>query len=127
MLLFLVMIALPIISQTFYKIGSDTIVGYSFEQNRKIALILQSEQFLRESNLNLMRMNSTLETRLEIEKQIVVKYEVINNEYKDIIDTQNEKIMLYSNANKQLYKERRKLIVGGVIITGSIVLLMLLK
>lgn len=121
------MIALPIISQTFYKIGSDTIVGYSFEQNRKIALILQSEQFLRESNLNLMRMNSTLETRLEIEKQIVVKYEVINNEYKDIIDTQNEKIMLYSNANKQLYKERRKLIVGGVIITGSIVLLMLLK
>ena len=46
------MIVSPVISQRNYIIGSDTIVGYSKHENRKIAIIFQDRNKLEELNFD---------------------------------------------------------------------------
>lgn len=121
------MIVLPSISQTFYKIGNDSIVGYSLDDNRRIALILQSEKFYRDSYKTLLVMEQTSTMRLEVAYQIIDRLELANNEFKQVSALQNDKIELYSKQNKSLRRRNKTLIIGGVTVSVGVLILAILK
>lgn len=113
-------------SQTNYKIGNDTIVGYSLEDNRKIAIIfLKGEKdSLLLSNCN--EVNNTLNSKIETLNSIVKNLNIQNIKYKSDRDKFYNEYIKTSDKLIQCDYERKNWKKGTFISGGTALGLLLL-
>jgi len=99
------MIASPAISQKNYIIGSDTIVGYTKKENRKIAIIFQDRNKLEELNFDNEELifhlqNSNLKLQDNIKQYLIA--DSINNSRINKINVQLDKEIKSKNNWKTI-------------------------
>jgi len=104
------MIVSPVISQTNYVIGSDTIVGYTKKENRTIAIIFQDRNKLEELNFD----NELIINTYKINE---IKFK--NNE-KAYLNKDSINTVKTNQLNNQLFKETKSKNTWKLIGTGGI-------
>lgn len=108
------MIALCSTSQVKYIINSDTIIGYTFEENREIATIfLEGEQ----SKLLLDNCDSIVDVLLKKETILLNKIDVQDKSINTLKEHYNEVSALAKESDKANKKVKRQLTIGKIIIT----------
>lgn len=117
------MIVSPITSQKNYVIGNDTVVGYTKQDNRKIAIIFQDRNKLEELNFdNNQLLFEYQNTKLKLEdniKQFSIK-DSINN---TIINKLNTKL-IKETKSKNTWKTIGQ---GGLVVSTILIIVTILK
>lgn len=108
------MIALCGTSQVKYIINSDTIIGYTLDENREIATIfLEGEQ----SKLLLDNCDSIVETLLAKEVLLNEKINLQESNITTLKDHYDNVVGLAKEADKANRKVKRQLTIGKILIT----------
>jgi CRISPR/Cas system-associated endonuclease Cas3-HD len=122
------MTVFPLISQEKLKIGNDTVVCYTLEENRHIALLILEADKYRDlydncTNLNLIKDSIMKEDKVVIKELngLVDKQQSLLNDinvnYKDLI-VKNQKL-------DKKYKKTRNVLIGSGVVNILLLILLL--
>lgn len=113
-------IALCSISQVKYIINSDTIIGYTYDENREIATIfVEGEQ----SKDLLDNCDSVVDVLLNKEAMLTSQITTQANTIDALTNHYNKMTALAKEANKANKKAKRQLVISKVLITALTIII----
>jgi len=128
MLMLLVMIVSPTISQNVYIIDNNRYTCYNNYENREIAKLLLSEEYAKLEINNLTFQNRYLENNnIELKDRVYKQDNTIVqlNSIIDKVQTTNKGNLVYIKGLKDKNKNYKHYIIGSVIINVILILILL--